>query len=68
MGELSHSLLTGCIQGRIPEYVVSDYRYYIYEDVGPIFYIRITPLSFVLFDAWPVAIGIVSFFYCGEYS
>ena len=28
----------------------------------------ISPLSFVLFQAWPVVIGTVSFFYCGEYS
>jgi pheromone a factor receptor len=26
----------------------------------------ITPLTFVLFSAWPVAIGTVSLFYCGE--
>ena len=27
----------------------------------------ITPLTFVLFSAWPVAIGTVSLFYCGEF-
>jgi len=26
----------------------------------------LTPLTFVLFSAWPVAIGTVSLFYCGK--
>jgi pheromone a factor receptor len=50
------------------EYIVSENRYDIYEDFGPFFTIWITPLAFVLFFAWPVAIGTISFFYCGEYS
>jgi hypothetical protein len=65
---LSHSLPTGCIQGRNLEYVVSEIRYVIFEDIGPLLSIWRTPLAYVLFSAWPVAIGTVSLFYCGEYS
>jgi pheromone a factor receptor len=50
------------------EYIVSKNRYDIYEDFGPVFSLWNTPLTFVFFRAWPVAIGTISFFYCGEYS
>jgi len=46
------------------EYVVSGNRYDIFEDFGPNFSMVITPLTFVLFSAWPVAIGTVSLYYC----
>ena len=68
MSALSHSLPTGCIQGRNLEYVISGHRYDIFEDFGPFFFFTTTPLAFVLFHAWPVVIGTVSFFYCGGYS
>ena len=48
------------------EYVVDTNRYLIFEDFGPYFAIAVTPLAFVLFYAWPLAIGCVSFYYCGE--
>jgi hypothetical protein len=51
---------------RDPEYVVSANRYNIFEDFGPDFSMVLTPLTFILFSAWPVAIGTVSLFYCGE--
>ena len=57
---------TGHLQGCNPEYVVSANRYNIFEDFGPSFSMVITPPTFILFSAWPVAIGIVSLFYCGE--
>ena len=66
MSALSHSLPTGCVRGRNVEYVVSGNRYNIFEDLGPLPSIWVTPLAFVLFFAWPVAIGTISFFYCGE--
>jgi pheromone a factor receptor len=47
----------------ICEYVVSANRYDIYEDFGPAVSMVITPLTFVLFSAWPVAIGTISLFY-----
>ncbi|KAF8468722.1 pheromone receptor [Russula ochroleuca] len=48
----------------VAQYVVSTNRYNIFEDFGPVFAIELTPLSFILFYAWPVAIGTVSLFYC----
>jgi hypothetical protein len=39
------------------EYIGSENRYDIYEDFGPVFSVWCTPLAFVLFYAWPVAIG-----------
>ncbi|KAI0271189.1 pheromone A receptor-domain-containing protein [Russula aff. rugulosa BPL654] len=48
----------------ISEYVVSANRYDIFEDFGPDMSMVLTPLTFVLFSAWPVAIGTVSLFYC----
>ncbi|KAF8468713.1 pheromone receptor [Russula ochroleuca] len=48
----------------ISQYVVSSNRYNIYEDFGPAFALVITPLTFVLFYAWPVVVGTVSLFYC----
>ena len=56
-----------CLQKLNLEYIVSTNRYNIFEDFGPIFSSAVTPLTFVLFYAWPVAIGIVSLFYCGEH-
>ena len=67
MSVLSHSISTYYLQGRNQEYVVSPNRYNIFEDFGPIFATVPTPPSFILFYAWPVVIGTVSFFYCGEY-
>jgi hypothetical protein len=61
-----YSLSTGYLQGCNAEYVVSANRYDIFEDFGPDFSMVNTPLTFVLFSAWPVAIGTVSLFYCGE--
>ena len=49
------------------EYVVSGRRYMIFEDYGPAHDIVSTPAAFPLFFAWPVAIGTVSFVYCGNY-
>ena len=56
-----------CLQELNPEYIVSTNRYNIIEDFGPAFTSAVSPLTFFLFDAWPVAIGIVSLFYCGEH-
>jgi pheromone a factor receptor len=50
------------------EYIVSENRYNIFEDFGPYLSNWVTPPAFFLVFAWPVAIGVVSFFYCGEYS
>ena len=50
------------------EYIVSPNRYNIFEDVGPFLSSQITLPAFFLCFAWPVAIGAVSLFYCGEYS
>ena len=50
------------------DYVASPTRYYIFEDYGPFLATVTTPLSFILFYTWPLAIGVVSFFYSGEYS
>jgi hypothetical protein len=63
-----HSLPTSYLQGCDPEYVVSLNRYNIFEDYGPAFVSELTPPTFFLFITWPVAIGFVSLFYCGEYS
>jgi pheromone a factor receptor len=49
------------------DYVVSGHRYNIFEDFGPCLSIVLTPPTFYLYYAWPVAIGCVSFVYCGEY-
>jgi pheromone a factor receptor len=49
------------------EYVVDERRYMIFEDYGPSFDIASTPAALLLFSAWPVAIGIISFVYCGNY-
>ncbi|KAI9509914.1 STE3-domain-containing protein [Russula earlei] len=46
------------------EYVVSGHRYNLFEDFGPVFAILVTPPSFFLFYAWPLAVGCVSFVYC----
>jgi hypothetical protein len=55
------------LQGCNQEYIVSPDRYNIYEDFGPFLTPGVvTPLTFILFSAWPVAIGTVSLFYCGE--
>jgi hypothetical protein len=59
--------VNGCLQELNPEYIVSTNRYNIFEDFGPAFSSAVTPLTLILFNAWPVAIGIVSLFYCGEY-
>jgi hypothetical protein len=67
VSELSHSTSTS-LQGWDQEYVVSPNRYNIFEDFGPLLATVTTPLTFILFYAWPLAIGVVSFFYCGEYS
>ncbi|KAF8491683.1 pheromone A receptor-domain-containing protein, partial [Russula emetica] len=48
----------------IAQYVVSGNRYDIFEDYGPSFSMWRTPLAFVFFSAWPVAIGSISLFYC----
>jgi pheromone a factor receptor len=63
---LAVHLSTGCLQGCDPEYVVSTNRYNIFEDFGPYHATALMPPSFFLFNAWPVAIGTVSLFYCGE--
>ena len=67
MSVFGHSLTTSCSHVCNPEYVVSPNRYDILEDVGPFFGSVVTPLTFILVYAWPVAIGTVSLFYCGEY-
>ena len=59
--------VNGCLQELNPEYIVSTNRYNIFEDFGPAFSSAVSPLTLILFNAWPVAIGIVSLFYCGEY-
>ena len=56
----------GCSQGGNSEYVVSANRYNIFEDFGPDPAMVNTPLTFVLYYAWPLAIGTVSLYYCGE--
>ena len=61
-----HSLTASCSHVCDLEYVVSSHRYNIFEDFGPFFGMVVTPLTFILFYAWPVAIGTVSLFYCGE--
>jgi pheromone a factor receptor len=50
------------------EYVVAENRYNIFEDIGPFPSIWDTLPTFFLVLVWPVAIGAVSLFYCGEYS
>jgi hypothetical protein len=57
---------TSCLRGCNLEYVVSANRYNIFEDFGPDPSLVNTPLTFVLFYAWPVAIGSVSLIYSGE--
>jgi pheromone a factor receptor len=63
----SHSLSESCLQCCNPEYVVSANRYDIFEDFGPIISTYCSWPAFVLFYTWPVLIGCVSLFYCGEY-
>jgi hypothetical protein len=58
--------MTGYLYTYNSEYIVSGHRYNIFEDFGPSFSIVLMPPSFFLFYAWPVAIGCVSFVYCGE--
>jgi len=63
---IRHSPSAHCLRHVcVTEYVVSGHRYNIFEDFGPAFTIVITPPAFVLFFAWPVAIGCVSLVYCG---
>jgi hypothetical protein len=38
----------------------------IFEDFGPAFSIALVPQAFILVYAWPLAIGTVSLYYCGE--
>ncbi|KAH9963550.1 GPCR fungal pheromone mating factor [Russula dissimulans] len=45
-------------------HVVLEDRYQIFEDFGPYPSIAITPPSFFLFFAWPLAIGCVDCVYC----
>ena len=52
--------------GSNPEYVISIRRYTIFEDFGPAFSNAAMLPTFFLFHAWPLVIGIVSLFYCGE--
>jgi pheromone a factor receptor len=42
-------------------------RYNIFEDFGPFPSTAQTPLAIILVHAWPVAIGTVTLFYCGEH-
>jgi Pheromone A receptor len=42
------------------------HRYIILEDIGPTFFYTVMLPTFFLFRAWPLAIGTVSLFYCGE--
>jgi hypothetical protein len=39
----------------------------IFEDYGPAHHTVLTPAAIPLFAAWPVAIGAVTFVYCGQY-
>jgi pheromone a factor receptor len=50
----------------IAQYIVSQNRYNIYEDVGPVYSNSLVPETFIFFFAWPVVIGCVSLVYCGE--
>ena len=50
------------------DYIVSANRYNIFEDIGPFSSTWVILPAFFLVLAWPVVIGAVSFFYCGEYS
>jgi hypothetical protein len=61
-----YSPSTGCLRECNPEFVVSANRYNIFEDFGPDPSLVNTPLTFVLFYAWPVAVGSVSLVYSGE--
>jgi len=63
---LAVHLSTCCLQGCDSEYVVSPNRYDIFEDFGPFFATALTPPTFFLLYSWPVAIGTLSFYYCGE--
>ena len=55
-----------CLQELKPEYIVSPNRYDIFEDIGPSYTVVLTPPTFVLFYGWPVTVGLVSLYYCGE--
>lgn len=48
------------------EFVVSYHNYSIFEDIGPIFSNALIIETVFLFSAWPIMIGCVSFFICGE--
>ncbi|KAF8491701.1 pheromone A receptor-domain-containing protein [Russula emetica] len=48
----------------IVQYVISIHRYTIFEDFGPAFSNALMLPTFFLFNTWPLAIGIVSLFYC----
>jgi pheromone a factor receptor len=48
----------------IAQYTVSFHRYVIFEDFGPVFSNALVTETFLLFFAWPVAIGCVSLVYC----
>ncbi|KAF8484428.1 pheromone A receptor-domain-containing protein [Russula emetica] len=48
----------------IVQYVISIHRYAIFEDFGPTLSNALMLPTFFLFFAWPLAIGIVSLFYC----
>ena len=50
------------------DYTVTPNRYNIFEDIGPFISFSATLPYIFLVSAWPVAIGAVSLFYCGEYS
>ncbi len=67
MSVLSYSPSAGCLDGWNLEYVVVANRYILFEDFGPFISFWDTLPTFFLVFMWPVAIGIVSFFYCGEY-
>lgn len=56
---------TGYSQGCNSEYMISFHRFTIFEDFGPVFSNALVVESIFLFAAWPVAIGCVSFVYCG---
>jgi len=48
----------------LAQYVVSGHRYNIYEDFGCTFAMVNMPPTYILFFAWPIAIGCVSLVYC----
>ncbi|KAH9964859.1 pheromone A receptor-domain-containing protein [Russula dissimulans] len=48
----------------LAQYVVSGHRYNIFQDFGCEFAMVNMPPTYVLFFAWPIVIGCVSFVYC----